>query len=111
MGNIGSRAQFEWHGKTYNLIEAAGCFDCWDTWRIMLADEFMNPIVILPFETPLGSSSFANPNIIFSNRNGKPEFIVSMFMPLEGNDLKEFGNLVYSVDLPPELGDCPTETS
>lgn len=71
LGNIGSRQKFEWNGKTFHLLEAAGCFDCWDTWRIILADENMSPLVILPIETPLKSKSFANPNIITTNRNGK----------------------------------------
>jgi hypothetical protein len=106
MGNIGSRQQFQWEGKTYNLLEAAGCFDCWDTWRIMLCDENMKPLMILPMKTPLGSKSFANPNIIVTNRNGKKQFVISMFMPLEGNDLTEFGNLIYSVDVPTLNNNC-----
>jgi hypothetical protein len=55
----------------------------------MLCDENMKPLFIVPFKTPLGSKSFANPNIMMTNKNGKKQFVISLFMPFEGNDMTE----------------------
>jgi hypothetical protein len=63
LGNIGSRQKFTFDGQNYYLLEAQDCFNCWDTWRIILCDKNLLPITVLPIQTPHGSKSFANPNI------------------------------------------------
>lgn len=63
-GNIGSRQRFTWKDKTYYLLEIQRCRDCWHQWRVVLCDDKMMPIKILPLKTTTGlSRSFANPNI------------------------------------------------
>lgn len=69
----------------------------------------MKPLFIIPFQTPLGSKSFANPNIMITNRNGRKQFVVSLFMPVEGNDMTEQGNLIYTVDVPEPHKPCDTD--
>lgn len=57
----------------------------------------MLPIKILDIKTPSGkSTSFANPNIV----KIAEKYIVSYFMPSEGNDAHENGDLIYIVDDP-----------
>ena len=52
---------------------------------------------ILKFNTPSGKSkSFANPNIIKTLAN---QYMVSLFMPLEGNIPTEVGDLIYTFDI------------
>jgi len=102
MGNIGSRAKFVVHGETYYLLEAQGCHDCWDKWRIMLCDKDMNPISLLPIKgvkkTQDGkySESYANPYI--GQMDNETTAVVSYFMPKEGNNIKEEGELIYYVN-------------
>lgn len=92
-GNIGSRQKFTWMGKTYYLLEIQRCRDCWHQWRVVLCDDKMMPIKILPLKSSTGlSRSFANPNI-YQRDNG--DFFVSYFLPTEGNVPKEVGNLIY----------------
>lgn len=52
---------------------------------------------ILKFKTPSGESkSFANPNIIKTSPN---KYMVSLFMPAEGNFPTEVGDLIYTFDI------------
>lgn len=45
--------------------------------------------------TPSGEShSFANPNI---REIGEDQYVLSFFMPYEGNEIKENGNLIYYI--------------
>ena len=58
---------------------------------------------IMKFKTPSGKSkSFANPNIIKTLAN---QYMVSLFMPLEGNIQTEVGDLIYAFDIPKKHGD------
>ena len=57
----------------------------------------MTPLTELPMITPSGTSrSFANPNI----RQIGNQWVLSFFMPSEGNDGHEYGSLIYYVDIP-----------
>ena len=97
-GNIGSRQKFTWNDKTFYLLEAQRCVDCWDQWKIILCDSKLMPITELPIQTPSGKSkSFANPNIL-QMANGS--YIVSLFMPTEGNQFQEAGNLIFQIEMP-----------
>ena len=79
------------------MIETQKCRYCWDEWRITLADSDLRPLAEIPFLTPSGQSlSFANPKIRQINHK---TFMISLFMPLEGNFRTEYGQLVYKVDL------------
>lgn len=55
----------------------------------------MMPQAVLPIMTPSGrSKSFANPNIMkTANR-----YLVTYFMPKEGNFEHEAGDLIYFID-------------
>jgi hypothetical protein len=48
----------------------------------------------LPIQTPFGSKSFANPNI---RQIDSKTYVVSYFMPSEGNSPKEAGDAIYFV--------------
>lgn len=63
-----------------------------------MCDEGMMPLVELPLNTPSDQSmSFANPNI---RRDKNNRFFLSFFLPFEGNDPNESGNLIYYIDVP-----------
>ena len=66
-------------------------------------DAQMVPLAVLPMNTPSGrSKSFANPNIMkVANK-----FLVSFFLPKEGNFEHEAGDVIYYVDVPdPKIED------
>ena len=57
----------------------------------------MKPLAVLPINTPSGrSKSFANPNIMKTAN----KYLVSFFLPKEGNFEHEAGDLVYFTDVP-----------
>lgn len=90
-GNIGSRSSFV-HNYTYVLQEAQITSNDWSTWRLLLGDgafyETLSPV------TSKGSVSFANPAIADI---GSDWFSVGSFLPSEGNQDGEKGQLLYKV--------------
>lgn len=102
-GNIGQRSKFTWKGESYYLVEAQNCYDCWDTWRIVLCDSSMAPLAVLPIHGVAGgndnkgrSKAYANPFI--GQIGGDSHAVVSLFMPQEGNRDGEIGELIYHVN-------------
>ena len=94
-GNLGSRTRFEWKGKVYYLMENQIINETWEAWRIVLCDEQGFPLLALPIKTPKGDSyCFANPNLTILHDN---RMIISFFMPTEGNNKSEVGNLIYII--------------
>lgn len=91
-GNIGGRSSFSSNGN-YVLQEAQITSNDWSSWRFLLGDGAfyytLHPI------TPKGSTSFANPGIA---PIGSDKFVVTSFMPTEGNQSGERGDLLYVVD-------------
>ena len=90
-GNIGARASFSYNGN-YVLQEAQGTEDDWSSWRLLFGDGAfyyqLSPV------TPKGSTSFANPGIA---QIGTSTFAVTTYLPSEGNQDGEKGELVYQV--------------
>lgn len=95
-GNIGSRNKFTWNHTDYHLLESQKCIGCWDKWHILLVDSNMMPIVVLPITTPGHSKSFANPNIF----QMPDKYLITYFMPSQGNAPKEVGDLIYEIKVP-----------
>lgn len=89
-GNIGGRYAFEYEGKTYLLQEAQENPGQWDQWRLMIGDGMF--YTRLNLKTAGGSGSFANPGIT-KLRDGR--FVVTSFMPTQGNAGGEGGELLY----------------
>ncbi|MDD3079930.1 MAG: hypothetical protein PHH37_12625 [Paludibacter sp.] len=91
-GNIGGRSSFYSNGN-YVLQEAQITSNDWSSWRFLFGDGAfyytLNPV------TPKGSTSFANPGIA---PIGSDKFVVTAFMPTEGNQSGERGDLLYLVD-------------
>ncbi|MFA6701337.1 MAG: hypothetical protein WCR12_01030 [Dysgonamonadaceae bacterium] len=92
-GNIGARTSFRRDGD-YILIEAQYIQHDWSSWRILFGNGLfyyqLNP------NTNLGSTSFANPGIAQIDQN---RFIVTSFMPSQGNMVGETGELLYTIQL------------
>jgi hypothetical protein len=90
-GNIGARSRFSHSGK-YVLQEAQITSGDWSSWRLLLGNGAfyytLNP------ETPSGSTSFANPGITMIEPD---KFAVTSFMPSQGNNNEEKGELFYTV--------------
>lgn len=90
-GNIGGRSGFT-HSGNYVLQEAQITSGDWSSWRLLFGDGAfyytLNPA------TPLVSMSFANPGIAMVEPN---KFAVTSFMPSQGNNGGEKGELFYTV--------------
>lgn len=90
-GNIGGRSSFS-HSGDFILMEAQITSNEWSSWRLLLGNGAfyytLSPV------TPLGSISFANPGI---SSIGNNQFVVTSFMPTEGNKKEEIGELRYVV--------------
>lgn len=90
-GNIGARAGFTYNGN-YVLQEAQLIKSDWSSWRLLFGDGAfyyqLSPV------TPKGSVSFANPGIAPLGSNS---FAVTTYLPTEGNQTGEMGQLLYQV--------------
>ncbi|EAY28016.1 hypothetical protein [Microscilla marina] len=93
-GNIGSRKSFQYQGQTLTLQEAQKAYNSWDTWNVMLGEGGFYTRVNI--QTPLNATSFANPSITHLSGN---EYVITCFMPSEGNLPSERGTLIYEVNL------------
>ena len=90
-GNIGGRYSFNNLGQTYVLQEAQIKKNDFSTWRLLIgADAHYTKLNI---KTPKGSQSFANPSI---TKNENDVFVISTFLPTEGNKKQENGQLIYT---------------
>ncbi|NPA37329.1 MAG: hypothetical protein GXO47_10825 [Chlorobi bacterium] len=92
-GNLGSRSSFVYNGNSYVLQEAQIEPNDWSKWRMMFGNGAY--YYQLDPETPKGSTSFANPGI---EQIGADIFTVTSFLPSEGNQTGEIGEMIYNVD-------------
>lgn len=90
-GNIGGRYSFNNLGQTYVLQEAQIKKNDFSTWRLLIGTDAH--FTKLNIKTPKGSKSFANPSIT-EIENGV--FVISTFLPTEGNIKLENGQLLYT---------------
>jgi hypothetical protein len=90
-GNIGARNGFLHAGK-YVLQEAQITSGDWSSWRLLLGNGAF--YYTLQPETSGGSVSFANPGITMIEPD---KFAVTSFMPSQGNNSGENGELLYVV--------------
>ncbi|WP_430972608.1 hypothetical protein [Sunxiuqinia rutila] len=90
-GNIGGRAAFS-HDGDYLLQEAQITSGDWSSWRLLFGNGAF--YCTLQPQTPLGSTSFANPGITSVDAD---MFVVTSFLPSQGNRSGETGELVYTV--------------
>jgi hypothetical protein len=102
-GNIGGRSAFT-HHSNFVLQEAQQTADDWSSWRLLLGDGAFYST--LTPSTPKGSGSFANPGIADI---GSGSFAVSAFLPTEGNQDGEKGELLYKVDFNEEEASLQSE--
>ena len=94
LGNIGARSGFI-HSGDYVLQEAQITSGDWSSWRLLFGNGAF--YYTLHPATPLGSISFANPGI--AQVNGVNSFAVTSFLPSQGNQSGEPGELLYKIDL------------
>ncbi len=93
-GNIGDRDTY-FLGRSYTVLEGMKKKGDWGTWGIYLFDSVAKTCTPIMVRTPLGSHSFANPSVtIVKNRA-----YISLFLPEQGNNPAEAGELLYSVRL------------
>lgn len=90
-GNIGARSGFTRSGS-YVLQEAQLVSGDWSSWRFLFGNGAF--YYTLHPATALGSTSFANPGIA---PIGPDKFAVTSFMPTQGNQAGERGELLYTV--------------
>lgn len=93
-GNIGDRDAFTFKDD-YTILEGMQTKDDWASWRVYLVNRSKNLCELIDVKTPKGSKSFANPNITIV----KDKAFITFFMPSQGNDPSEAGELLYAVDL------------
>jgi hypothetical protein len=88
-GNIGSRSGF--YNDCLSLQESQRHRGDWSSWRVLLG----NNICYMELEprTPQNSVSFANPKI--SRQDGGNDYLVTYFLPTQGNSADENGTLLY----------------
>ncbi|SMO89252.1 hypothetical protein SAMN06265379_11236 [Saccharicrinis carchari] len=92
-GNIGARSSFYSGENQYVILEAQTQKYTWEGWRLLLGDGGF--YTQLNLQTPKGSTSFANPGIAdFGNGN----FGVTSYLPTEGNQIGEIGQMLYTVN-------------
>lgn len=91
-GNIGGRSVFT-HNSNFVLQEAQQASNDWSSWHLLLGDGAFYST--LTPTTPKGSLSFANPGIADI---GGGNFAVSTFLPTEGNQDGEKGELLYKIN-------------
>jgi hypothetical protein len=91
-GNIGGRSAFS-HEGDYVLQEAQITSEDWSSWRLLFGNGAF--YCSLQPQTPLGSTSFANPGITSIDTD---KFVVTSFLPTEGNRNGEIGELLYIVE-------------
>lgn len=90
-GNIGGRSGFS-HLGNYVLQEAQVTSGDWSSWRLLFGNGAF--YYTLRPASPLGSTSYANPGIALI----EPEkFAVTSFLPSQGNQNGEIGELLYTV--------------
>jgi hypothetical protein len=90
-GNIGSRSAFS-HSGEWVIQEAQMTSGDWSSWRLLFGNGAF--FIHLRPVTPFGSNSFANPGIAPLGDN---RFVITSFMPTEGNLQGERGELLYTV--------------
>jgi hypothetical protein len=90
-GNIGGRYSFNNQGQTYVLQEAQIKKNDFSTWRLLIGTDAH--FTKLNIKTPKGSTSFANPSI---TKIENEAFVISTFLPTEGNRKRENGQLIYT---------------
>lgn len=90
-GNFGDRGSFT-HNGDFVLQEAQITANDWSSWRMLFGDGAFYTNVSPT--TPAGSISYANPSI---SAIGTNNFVVTSFLPTEGNMNGERGELIYSV--------------
>ena len=93
LGNIGARSGFI-HAGNYVLQEAQLTSGDWSSWRLLFGNGAF--YYTLHPATPSGSISFANPGI--AQLNGANSFAVTSFLPSQGNQNGEPGELLYQVN-------------
>jgi hypothetical protein len=89
-GNIGARSSFESFDEKFVLQEAQLAKHDFSKWRLLIGDGAF--YTQLNLKTPKGATSFANPGI---TEMGEEEFVITTFLPLEGNRRQEKGQLLY----------------
>jgi hypothetical protein len=89
-GNIGARSSFKSFDETFVLQEAQLEKHDFSKWRLLIGDGAY--YTQLNLKTPKGAASFANPGI---TEIGKEEFVITTFLPSEGNRKQERGQLLY----------------
>lgn len=95
-GNIGDRDNLIYDKYNYNIIEGQLTKGNWSSWRIFIYDWNNNSSTQLSIRTHKGSKSFANPSITkIKTPDGLPGIVVSLFLPSEGVETGEGGELIY----------------
>jgi hypothetical protein len=89
-GNIGARSSFKSFDKTFVLQEAQLEKHDFSKWRLLIGDGAF--YTQLNLKTPKGAISFANPGV---TEMGEEEFVITTFLPSEGNRRQEKGQLLY----------------
>lgn len=108
-GSIGDRDVIEFRGHEFTFLEAQFVQGDWRTFRVLLYDEGTGaadsaaypafapepPSVHVFIRTHRGSSSFTNPTVSEVEINGQRAIVVGLFVPSEGAQAGEAGELLF----------------
>jgi hypothetical protein len=92
-GNIGDRDVFQVKDQ-YTVVEGMTTKGDWSSWGLYLINNTRDSCAPVQIRTPKGSRSFANPNVTVIG----DMLFVTMFLPSQGNDPSESGELIYAIN-------------
>jgi hypothetical protein len=95
MGGVGDRDAISFEGFDFTLLEGQVIRDDWRSWRVFLHDDETDGAEQLNIRTHAGSVAFTNPTIEHIEIDGQKAILVTLFIPQEGAEGVEAGQLIY----------------
>jgi hypothetical protein len=95
-GNVGDRdGMFNFRGYDFALIEGQFTNGDFGSWRTFLYDPYTGTADQLQIRTDARSTAFSNPTIEQVEIGGREAIVVTLFLPHEGAQGGEAGELIY----------------
>jgi hypothetical protein len=94
-GGIGDRDAIQFRGTDLTLVEVQEILGDWTTFRVYLYDPTTGTAGPLDIRSHHGARSFTNPTIEQIKVDGQQAILVTLFVPQEGAEDAETGELIY----------------
>src|SRR5205085_840432 len=83
-------------GGRFSIHEVQFVLHDFGSWRVFLYDRNAGRALQLNIKTHHGSTAFANPSFtVLRSPRGRPGLFVTLFLPAQGANITEGGELVY----------------